>query len=76
MTPCCKLKQQEFYFYFFPLLPMHTRFRLSVLPFDARSLLARTISPPKQQQQQPLQFHPHQCFGCRHGLICSVACFV
>ena len=65
-TPCCKLKQQVF------LFPC---FRLSLWPFDGRSVVARALSSPQQRQQQPFQLQPHECFdGRRHVLL--VACFV
>ena len=69
------------YFYFFLLRPIRcSRFRLSVslLPFDARSLVARTLSPPQQQRQQPLQLQPHQCLTVvvMVCLLCYLFCVI
>ena len=59
------------FLFFFPRI--RSRFRLSLLPFEARSLAARALSQPQQQQQQPFvaaSASSSECFECRrHGLL-------
>ena len=55
-TPCCKLKQQVFLFILPCSLYVPVSACLYLLPFDARSLAARALSPPQQQQQQQQPF--------------------